>query len=117
MVPVLTPRLAVGSAKSLPPRRMRFGLLGGAVAAHPIRGGSPALTKLPNECPFRWGTVGGWDPTGVLLVQHFWALWGVRFLRWGALGSRWAMPQRSRERDSDEVACKDRASWPQMCDP
>jgi len=58
---------------------------------------SSALTKLPNGCHFRWGTVGGWGSTRLLLVERFWALWGVRwspFLRSRALGNRWAMPQR-----------------------
>jgi len=38
---------------------------------------SSALTKLPNGCHFRWGTVGGWGSTRLLLVVGFWALWGV----------------------------------------
>jgi len=32
---------------------------------------SSALTKLPNGCPFRWGTVGGWGPTRLLFVGRF----------------------------------------------
>jgi len=55
-------------------------------AARPAPAGSPAalprassaLTKLPNGCQFRWGTVGGWASTRLLLVVRFWALWGVR---------------------------------------
>jgi len=38
---------------------------------------SSALTELPDGCPFRRETVGGWGPTGLLSVRHFWALWGV----------------------------------------
>jgi len=60
-------------------RRRRAGPALCATASYLVEAGvSSALAKLPNGCPFRWGTVGGWGPTRLLLVMRFWVMWGVR---------------------------------------